>query len=327
MKNKIVVLSIGNEILLGKTVNTNAGFIGERLWQKGYEVVANLVCADAPLAIAGMLDYAYSLAEVVVCTGGLGPTMDDITRGVVADFFERDLLLHAELWQEIKNYYETYTGQVAPENNKGQAMVPYGFEYHANKVGTAPALWNVQGERKIFLMPGVPSEMRFFMQDLVLPELEKIYPAREVFLQTVHVCGMPEALIAQKTQGLNIADGVSLAYLPQGGFVDLRVYGENVVGCKALLAELEKLFAAQITGYGEGDILQDLHKLLLSQGVSLAIAESCTGGMLASKLVDFAGSSAYLLGAVVSYADSIKQEILGVDGKLLEQSLPSFRQT
>ena len=319
MKNKIVVLTIGNEILLGKTVNTNSALIGQQLSLAGYEVVANLVCADTKESITKTLEYAYSLAEVVVCTGGLGPTADDITRGVVATFFGSELQWNDELWQKIKRFYEDRTGQEVCPNNKAQAMVPQRFSYLVNRVGTAPALYRSIGKQKIFLLPGVPAEMEFFMQELVMPQLAKIYPPRQFFLQTLHLAGMPEALIAQKSAGVNIADGVSLAYLPQGGFVDLRVYGQNVSGCRALLAELEELFAQQIVGRGDGDLVQELHKRLLQKKVSLAIAESCTGGMLTSKLVDFAGSSHYLLGGVVSYANSIKQKILGVDGKLLEQ--------
>ncbi len=315
--NKIVVLSIGNEILLGKTVNTNAAFIGERLSLAGYEVVANLACADTKESITQMLNFAYNLAEVVVCTGGLGPTVDDITRGVVADFFGQKLQLDADLWAKIKLFYQERTGQISPENNKGQALIPGGFQFCENEMGTAPALYKVQGAKKIFLMPGVPSEMKFFVEKLVMPQLKKILPQRDFYLQTLHLCGMPEALIGEKTQGLSFASGVNLAYLPQGGYVDLRIYGENVAGCKLLQAQLEQIFEQQIVGSGDETLLQKLHEKLLQKKITLAIAESCTGGMLASQLVDFAGSSSYLLGGVVSYANAIKEKILGVDAKTL----------
>ncbi len=319
MQNKVVVLSIGNEILLGKTVNTNAAHMGQQLSQAGYEVVANLVCADTRQAIVNMLDYSYTLASVVVCTGGLGPTVDDITRGAMAEFFAVDLLWNEELWQKIKSYYEAHTGQASPENNKAQAMIPAGFAHRVNEVGTAPALYSVSSEKKIFLMPGVPAEMKNFMQKLVMPEMEKIFPKRDFYLQTVHLYGMPEALIAEKNEDLSLGEGVNLAYLPQGGFVDLRVYGENVQGCKELLAKLEQRFSGKIVGYGDTDILQELHQRLIEQKLTLAVAESCTGGMLMSKLVDYAGSSQYLLGGVVSYANQIKEKILGVDSKLLDK--------
>ncbi len=319
MQNKVVVLSIGNEILLGKTVNTNAAYIGQELSLAGYDVVANLVCADTGQSIAQTLEYCYSLATTVVCTGGLGPTVDDITRGAIADSFGAELLWDEELWQKIKGYYETRTGQPSPENNKSQAMIPRGFEHCVNEVGTAPALYSVSGDKKIFLMPGVPSEMKFFMRKLVMPQLEKIFPKRDFYLQTVHLCGLPEALIAQMTEDIKLPEGVNLAYLPQGGSVDLRVYGEDVVRCRELLAELEQRFSGQIVGYGDTDLLQELHQRLRKQKLTLAIAESCTGGMLMSKLVDFAGSSQYLLGGVVSYANQIKEKILGVDSKLLAE--------
>ncbi len=315
---KIVILSIGNELLMGKTVNTNVCFIGEKLTEFGYSVVANLVCRDKKEDILKILDYSYSLASVVVCTGGLGPTDDDITRGAISEYFGRKLLFDDKIWLQISDMYMKFTGQIPPKNNKAQALVPESFQVFPNEVGTAPALYKVDDEKKIFILPGVPSEMKYFMDTLVLPKIKLISPPQKFYLNSVRMFGLPEALIAEKMEEIIIKEGVNLAYLPQGGSIILRVYGENFADCAELLRTIEDKFSANIVARGEQDLFSSLHSKLIDSKLTFAMAESCTGGLFSSSVVNIPGSSAYFVGGVVSYSNEIKKNILCVDEELLQ---------
>ena len=179
-------------------------------------------------------------------------------------------------------------------------------------------MYKIDEEKKIFLLPGVPSEMKFFMESLVLPEIKLISPPRKFYMKSVQMFGLPEALIAEKMENVTIKNGVNLAYLPQGGSVILRVYGDDFAGCDELLSVIKKKFSENIVGVGELNLFASLHNKLVDSGLTFAMAESCTGGLFSSSVVNNSGSSAYFVGGVVSYSNEIKRDVLGVDEHLLQ---------
>jgi competence/damage-inducible protein CinA-like protein len=324
---KLEILTIGTELLLGYTVDTNAAELGRALAAAGAEITRRTTVGDRPEAIRAGLAEALDRAGFVITTGGLGPTRDDMTKTVVADLFGKRLVLDERLLAGLEARFKRL-GRPMPALNRTQAEVPEGATVLPNPRGTAPGLWveDARG-RVVVLLPGVPREMRGLLVEEVLPRLVARHAGepRVVLSRTVRTTGIAESALAERVGPIEpeIAP-LTLAYLPSVEGVDLRVtaWGLGARDAEArLVAVVERLRAAAGEhGYGEdgADLAAVLLDALRSGRHRLGVAESCTGGMVAERVTNIAGASATFIGGVVAYADVVKTAALKVPIETLE---------
>jgi nicotinamide-nucleotide amidase len=322
------LLTVGDEILLGQVVDTNAAWLGERLAGAGVDLRRAETVGDDEGAIARALERAYADgAAVVVVTGGLGPTHDDVTKEAVARVFGRALRFHPDLYEAIEARYLS-RGRAMPAIGRVMAEVPEGFEVLANAKGTAPGLW---GEREaggraqiVVVMPGVPYEMQAMTERHVLPRLVERQDG-VVLSRTLLTVGRGESDLSGMLRGLSdsITDGLSLAYLPNLGSVRLRVTarGPDRAAAQASVDRAVEAIRAALGQlvFGEGDTTLEavVNDMLAARGLTLGLAESCTGGAVAARVAAVPGASRVLCGAVVAYDNAIKEHVLGVDKRAM----------
>lgn len=312
------VISIGNEILLGKTVNTNLAHLASGLASLGAPVVYSVTIRDDADEITQALEYCTARYDVVISTGGLGPTDDDITKATIAAFFGKELEFHPDIWAFVQSLFAK-RGLQAPEINRCQALVPQGFTALENKMGTAPGLYYGWEDKCFFACAGVPVEMRYVFDNHIRSIIDKRYPQLNAVVQrTIHTFGISESALAERLDTSFIPKELGFAWLPQTGRVDLRVYGH----AEALVIETAERLIAQIPelvwGIDEDTPASVLGRLLRDRGLTIALAESCTGGLVSKLLSDEAGASDYLLGGVVSYHNKLKENILDVQPRTIE---------
>lgn len=318
---KAYIITIGDEILLGNTLNTNAAFIGEQLFEINIPVLKTSVVGDDNTAILSELKIASESADVILITGGLGPTHDDVTRKSIVDFFKTELIESQEVLNDIKTLFEKRKREVTSVN-ADQAKVPKIAEVIRNQYGTAPGLW-IEKEGKIFVvMPGVPYEMEGMIESTVVPKLkdrlgeEKIFLKKKMLLTT----GIPESTLFERFGNLDeLLQGAKLAFLPNQFGVKLRVSveGSDEKDVKNRLMEVEQRIRSKagrfIYGTGEDQLEVVVGRLLLERELKIATAESCTGGLLGNMLTNVSGSSKYFERGVICYSNAAKVEILKVD--------------
>jgi nicotinamide-nucleotide amidase len=322
---QLVILSIGNELLSGRTLNTNAQWLARQLFAHGFEVNQMLTIADTPDAIEAAV--VRPGVDLILSTGGLGPTNDDITRKVLADIYKCALRIDPETLQRIEAYY-AQRGRTLNERTRQMAYVPAMAQALPNEVGAAPGLLlKRDGLPTLIAMPGIPYEMQHLFMEQVLPYLKQHYSSRHLQSHTFRTIGIPESSLAQSI--VDIEDALppvlSIAYNPAIQVLDLRLtlscdIAESVqwlpIYEQTLLA-IEERIASHVFGT-EGDSLEAVLGLLLrTAGKTIATAESCTGGRLAARILAVPGASAYCQGAVVAYANSVKSAVLGVPEEVL----------
>jgi len=320
------LLTIGDEILIGQTADTNAAWLGEQLALMGMDVTGAQTVRDTPAAIRRGLERGFEEAELVLTTGGLGPTHDDLTKKVVADFFGVALEQNDEIVERIERYYDQ-TDRDVPEAVRSLADVPAGFDLLDNPVGTAPGLFYEEKEsgRKLVVLPGVPQEMKRIMEASGLPRLRSGGGASSelgtVAHRTLRTTGIVESSLQEKIGDVaaDLPGGQSLAYLPSTSGVRLRLTAHSDDGkadAQKKLDALEERLRARIGKYvygtGEDELEAVVGGLLAERGWTVALAESATGGLAAHRLTQTSGSSTYFLGGVVAYANRAKTELLGV---------------
>jgi len=318
-----VVIAIGDELLLGKTVNNNAAFLSRRLAALGVPTRRQLVVGDARDDIVAAVREGRELATLIVATGGLGPTDDDRTLAAVAGYLGLELVLHAPTLKHIEQLFERRRIPMPPLN-VGQARVPAGARVLRNPLGTAPGLV-VEGDGFVLcLLPGVPAEMEYLFENGLAPYLEqKGYLGERVFEWQIRTVGLPESAVAEKVGKLPVPGGLRLAYLPHHAQVDLRMWGaapdEAAFRERAgpLAKGIHKALGADVFAEGDATLEEVVGRLLTRRGATLAVAESCTGGLIAKRLTDVAGASAWFRGGVVSYANDAKVDLLGVEAATL----------
>ena len=323
-----VLLTVGDEILLGQIVNTNAAWLGERLALAGADVQRSETVGDDRAAITESIRRATADgAELIVITGGLGATHDDLTKPVVADVFECPLVFRDDVLEVIEARYAARGRRMAPVN-RVLAEVPEGFDVLPNPKGVAPGLWgerHVDGRRQsIVLMPGVPHEMKAISEASVLPRVRQLGPG-EVAHRTVLTAGMGETDIAERLGDLSelLPVGIALAFLPSLGVVRIRLTakGDDADSIRSDLRTaveaVQKRLGDLVFGQERETLEGAVGELLVSQGVTLAVAESCTGGAIAARLTEPSGASRFLQGGVVAYCNSVKTTVLGVDPTVL----------
>ncbi len=324
MAHHAELIAVGTELLLGSIVNTDAQMLSQALAGLGINVYYHTVVGDNPQRLAQVLEQAKGRADLIITTGGLGPTCDDLTKQVVAAAFGRKLVFHEESAQRIRSYF-AHRGRSMTENNLQQAMLPEGCTVLSNDWGTAPGCAWEQDGITVVMLPGPPRECRAMLEHRVLPYLREKGEG-EILSRTLCLFGMGESAIeAQLWSEMERMTNPTLAPYAKEGSAELRITakGSSREECEALIAPVEqalrKRFGALIYGADVKDLTEVSCRLLLEQKVTLATAESCTGGMIAQRITDLSGVSAVFKGGVVCYTNEVKRDIVGVPEALLTE--------
>ena len=327
---KLEIITIGDELLLGFTVDTNGAHLARALAAIGGEVVHRTTVGDVEADIVAAVASALDRTGAVITTGGLGPTADDLTVASIARVFGRGLHVEAAHVAWMRDRWRTRFGREMPEANVKQAMLPDGAEMLRNHHGSAPGVWleDARG-RWVIMLPGVPREMRGMCEDTVVPRLRARMataggPPAVIASRTLRTTGVPESLLADRVAGVAEAlDDVSTAYLPGRDGVDLRLTVRGVAAdvAAARLDDAEARFravlGADVYGLDDHDLAAGVLDALRTQRLTLAVAESCTGGMLGGRITAVPGASDVFLGGVIAYANDVKQGLLDVDAAVL----------
>ena len=317
---KATIVTIGDEILIGQILDTNSRYISRALNANGITVKERTSIGDNRTQIIDTLDRALAESQVIIITGGLGPTKDDITKHTLCDYFG-STLRHDEVEAEhIRKMLEA-RNIAFNDLNRGQAMVPECCTILHNAHGTAPGMWFEREGCVVVSLPGVPFEMQHLIDEEVMPRLRERFALREIVHRTMITFGIAESILAERIAAWEEAlpQYIRLAYLPAPNMVRLRLSAYEVEG-KEVRHEIDSLFKSlrsiipnNIVGFEDASVEELVHNALINRGQTLAVAESCTGGAIASKFTAQAGASAYFLCGVVSYSNEAKSEVLGVD--------------
>ncbi len=313
------IITIGDELLIGQTIDTNSAWIAQRLNEHGIDVLRRVAVGDTRSAIETALDEELSKHNLVLITGGLGPTSDDITKPLLCDYFGGKLVIDERVLIHIKEIFSKRNRPMLDRNLK-QSEVPDNCIVLFNKAGTAPGMWFEKDGKIIIAMPGVPFEMITIMEDEVLPRFKNIFKSDSLIHKTIFTAGEGESFIAEKLMDLEaqLPLNIKLAYLPDGSMVKLRLTGrgadEHIL--ENQLVELQNKFADRlgtiVIALNDLPMAQILGNAFLENKKTFGIAESCTGGYIGHSITQVPGSSAYFMGSIVSYSNDLKESILGV---------------
>ncbi len=320
---KAHIISIGNELLIGDTINTNASWIGRFLTEKGFFVEQVNTLPDDYALIKEFIDLSLKESDFTVVTGGLGPTHDDITKKVITDLFDDELIEIESVLNHIKDMFRKRDFDFS-RSNAEQALVPKSCTVLFNDLGTAPGMWFEKKNHALAVLPGVPYEMKFLMNKRVSDKLENFFPGQDVWAtRYFKTAGVPESTLSDQIVGdlsTYLNNGVQVAYLPNPGGVTIRISaeGNSKTAANEKLESLQELLYKNAGDliYGEGrdcELAAVVGDLLNQTNKTISVAESCTGGMLSSDITDVAGSSNYMLGGVIAYANDVKIIHLGVN--------------
>ena len=319
------IMTIGDELLSGLTLNSNAAYIGRCFSESGIVVRWVSTVGDDAEAILDALKLAHARSDVVIMTGGLGPTHDDITKKGVARFFDSEIVFSEQEYAWLEERFSRWGRKISP-SNRAQAEVPEKAEILKNSVGTAPGLLFIDEESRVFVLPGVPEEMRTLMDDEVMPRLKEDAAGRVVRTRMLRTTGIPESTLYERLQpAIERIPDIRIAFLPKSQGVAIRI---TAVGEKPedIEARLNAASDALIEGagrffFGEGDsrIEEVVAGLLAEKNMTIALAESCTGGLVCDMLTNVPGISAHLERGVVAYSNEAKVEILQVPASTIEK--------
>lgn len=327
---KAYILTIGDEILIGQVTDTNATYMAAALTAEGVNVVEHLSVSDTRAGILSGLDRALAAADLVLITGGLGPTKDDITKVVLAEYFSTTLEFHPESWDRLVSIYARF-GREATASHRQQCFLPATAEVLTNKLGTAPGMLLTRAGKTVVSMPGVPYEMRYLVEHEVLPRVRDLgnrEVGREILRSiTILTAGAGESTLAELIEEIedNLPTHVTIAYLPNLGTVRLRISARGVneenlqADLEKYLAKIEAVIGRFIYGHGNKTLGQAIGELINEEGLTIGTAESCTGGRIAQMITVVPGASAYFHGSVVAYDNRIKREVLRVSKKALKK--------
>jgi len=323
---KAHIITIGDEILIGQVINSNAAWIGEKLSNIQVDVNSTSVVGDDVKQILQEFQRVFDANDLIIVTGGLGPTHDDVTRKCVVDFFKTELILDENVLSDIKKFFEI-RGRVLTKTNEEQALVPKIATAIRNPRGTAPGYW-IEKENNIFVvMPGVPFEMKGMMEAFVLPRLEdKIENKKIIVRKNLLTTGIPESMLYDKLGNIDeLMEGNKLAFLPNqfGVRMRLTVSGETEEIAKNKLDEIEQKIRLLVGHYiygKEDELLEEvIAKIMIDRGLKLAVAESCTGGLISSRITNVPGSSQFFERGVITYSNASKVELLHVQEDAIQK--------
>lgn len=320
------IITIGDEILIGQIVDTNSVSIARQLNEAGIVVHEKCSIGDDADEIVRTLRRAMAVSQVVVLTGGLGPTKDDITKKTLASLFGGGMRFDEAVAAHVERML-TARGIDYNALNRSQAEVPVCCTVLFNRHGTAPGMWFEEAGCVVVSLPGVPFEMEHLMREEVMPRLKAHFALRQIVHRTLITSGLAESVLAKRIEAWEEAlpPYLKLAYLPSAGVVRLRLSAYEVDGerigreIEERFAELQRLIPAYVVGFETATVEEQVHRMLTERGETLAVAESCTGGRIASKFTAMAGASAYFRAGIVSYANEAKTALLGVDADLIRR--------
>lgn len=324
---KVEIITIGDEILIGQIVDTNSAWMATELNKSGFEIAQITSVHDKANHIVESLDLALNRVDIILFTGGIGPTNDDITKQTLTNYFDTKLVFDESIIRNIEQLFSTRPNFVINELTRAQAMVPEKCTVIPNLVGTAPITWFEKDGKVIVSMPGVPYEMKQAMNLEIIPRLQKYFQTPALLHKTVQVYGYGESALA-----LEIADwenelpeNVSLAYLPNYGIVKLRLSGtsNDILALEFIInqqiGKLSQILGSSIVAYEDIPIAELVGNLLITKGLMVATAESCTGGNIAHQFTMIPGSSAFYKGSVVAYSNEIKTNVLQISAEDVEK--------
>jgi len=320
------IISIGDEILYGQTLDTNSHWISGRLDEIGIKVRRKITIGDEREEILNTLKESTERADIILITGGLGPTRDDLTKPLLAEYFGVGLKMNDEAFEHIRTIFEK-KGREVTELNRMQAELPENCIKIDNKLGTAPGMWFEENGTVYVSMPGVPYEMEGMMNDIILPKLKEKFTGGVIYHKIVKTVGIGESALAEKIVDWedHLPKSIKLAYLPTFGQVKLRLtaLGDDRAHLeKEVGKEVEKLIpqiASYVYGYDNDELEKVVGDILLKNNKSIAFAESCTGGYISHLMTKVPGSSQYYKGSIVSYDYDVKVNSLDVDRKVMEE--------
>ena len=321
------LLTIGDEILYGQIVDTNSQWMSVALDLVGIRVIRKTSVGDQEQEILTAMAEAESRADIILITGGLGPTSDDRTKPCLAKYFGCELQIHEEALAEVTEFFVS-RGRELTEINRQQAALPSCCTKITNVIGTAPGMWFEKNGKVFVAMPGVPHEMKRMMKERIVPKLEQTFELPAIVHKVIRTVGIGESVLAEKISGWEkkLPPHIKIAYLPGLGDVKVRLtaMGDSREQLNkdldALTESIQPLAASYIYGYGEETLEEVIGKILRERKLTLSIAESCTGGYLSHLITSVPGSSDYFLGSMVPYAYEIKMRQLGVKPEVLEKN-------
>ncbi|MBB6329191.1 nicotinamide-nucleotide amidase [Chryseobacterium sediminis] len=324
---KAVLITIGDEILSGNTVDTNSNFIAAELKNIGIKVTQILTISDEIETIKNTLNIAFEAGDLVITTGGLGPTRDDKTKKALAEYFNDEIALDEVTFNHLKGYMERRGRADILERNKEQAFVPTKSIVFQNHYGTAPCMMMELNGKLSYSLPGVPYEVKPLIKDQIIPYLQERFSLHYIHTRIVSVVGIPESILADKIEDWELAlpENMALSYLPVGTRVKLRLTasGDNEEHLKQITEEeiqkLLPLVEGHVIAVSEDKIENILAEMLIERNLTISTAESCTGGELAKMITSVSGSSKYFLGGIVPYATERKIKILNVSKETVDQ--------
>lgn len=325
---KATIVTIGDEILIGQIIDTNSGYIAKALDRIGVETHELLSISDNKQHILETLEKLQNKVDFVIITGGLGPTKDDITKHTFCEYFEDSLVVNQEVQTHVIELIEKVMNRPASQMNKDQALVPSKCQVLFNKVGTAPGMWMKKEDTVYISLPGVPYEMKYIVENEIIPKIVKEYERPYIIHKTIMTYGQGESLVAERIEDWenNLPEFVKLAYLPSPGRVRLRLTARGKdkelleVAINNNVDALAKIIGDIIVGFDEDEtIAVVLGRQLTKNNLTIAVAESCTGGKIAQELTAVPGASNYFRGGVVSYATDTKVSVLGVSEETIAQ--------
>lgn len=325
---KATIVTIGDEILIGQIVDTNSGYIAKALDKIGVETVEMLSISDKKQHILDTFTQLQNKVDLVLITGGLGPTKDDITKHTFCEYFDDALVSNPEVLAHVTEMIEGFYKRPITQLNRDQALVPSKCKVLFNKVGTAPGMWMKKENTVYISLPGVPYEMKYIVENEIIPKVVREYKRPYIVHKTILTYGQGESMVAERIESWenSLPEFIKLAYLPSPGRVRLRLTarGENEDILKNAIDEnvvsLTKIIGDIIVGFDEDETIEVIvGRLLTQQGKTVSTAESCTGGKIAQMLTATAGASIYFRGSVVSYSEESKIKLLGVDAEVVEK--------
>ena len=312
------VLAIGDELLSGKTTNTNATWISQKLMVVGCDVVRHLVVSDDEIEIIDSLNTLFNYKiDLIICTGGLGPTNDDITRNAIFNFFNSDSHFDNDYWEYIQNKFLSI-GYKIPKSNKSQAIIPSNGKVFSNPTGSARGLLFEKNNITLMALPGVPSEMQLMIKETVIPWVSK-KSKKQNYSINIRTTGVPESVLFEKINNYNNLDKIKIGYYPSLLGVDIRINGSN----KKSIKLFEKMIISNVSEYiytiGEESLEELVVKKMLNNNITISTAESCTGGLIGHRITQVPGSSSIYQGGVVSYSNKSKLAQLNINSNTLKK--------
>ncbi|MGA7722623.1 MAG: competence/damage-inducible protein A [Ignavibacteriaceae bacterium] len=322
------IITIGDEILIGQTINTNAAFIGEQISAIQVNVRKTSTVPDDEYEILKEFKLCLNENDLVIVTGGLGPTHDDITRTCVVKFFHTELIRNDEVLDDVKNFFSK-RGRKLTKINEDQALIPKNSKVIRNEVGTAPGIWIEKDDKIFIVMPGVPFEMKAMMNNFIIPKLQEKIINKDFFVKRGNLLttGIPESTLFERLGNLEeLLNGSKLAFLPSQFGVKLRVTvtEKNEETAANKLGEIEQKIRSKVGRfiYSKQDEPLEfaVSRMLLERGLTIAVAESCTGGLISNLLTNISGSSKFYERGIISYSNASKVEILKVSEDTISQN-------